>query len=71
VSTEDVSGEWVAGYVMDFTDGGDSEACVLATGTLDKCEHFRNLLPGLAYSGTRPVKGAQSFVMRKSDWESL
>jgi hypothetical protein len=63
--------DWVAGYIMDFADGNDSEARVLVTGSLEKCEHFRNLLPGLAYSGTRPIKGAQSFVMSKSDWETL
>lgn len=62
--------EWVAGYVLDFMEG-DSEARVLHTGSLESCENMRRLMPAIAYSGDQRVSGAHSFVMRKSDWETL
>lgn len=62
--------QWVAGYAIDFADGG-SEGRVLHEGDLESCENMRRLLPAVSYSGERPVKGAHSFVMRKTDWETL
>ncbi len=65
-----MSEQWVAGYVIDFTDG-ESQGRVLHEGTLEDCENMRRLLPAVSYSGARPVKGAHSFVMRKADWETI
>lgn len=70
VPTE-TSDEWVCAYCIDFTDGGPAEGRVLHRGTLEDCQRTSNLMPGIAYSGDRPVRGARSMVMRIADWESI
>lgn len=62
--------QWCAGYILNYEDGS-GEARLLHEGTLESCEDFRRLLPALTYSGKKPVRDVDSFVMRKSDWETL
>jgi hypothetical protein len=52
MSTND---DFVAGYVIHFSDGGESEEQVLHHGSLESCRALGLLIPAVAYSGKRPV----------------
>lgn len=54
--------EWICGYRIEFTDDGPPVAEVLHVGTQDECERMADLLPAVAYSGARPIKGAHLVV---------
>jgi hypothetical protein len=43
---------WVAGYVIEFSDGGEPE----------DCERVADLIPAVVYSGARPITGARMVV---------
>lgn len=54
--------QFVCGYVIEFRDGGEPEAEVLHVGSLEDCEKVSSLIPGVAYSGDRPVEGARIVI---------
>lgn len=54
--------EWVCGYVLEFTDGGEPEVQVLHVGTQEECERVADLVPAIAYSGDRPTGEARMVV---------
>ena len=53
-----MSNDFLLGYVLEFTDGGPPEVEVLHRGTLESCKELSDLLPAIAYSGSRPWIGA-------------
>jgi len=42
-------------YVIEFSDGGPPECGELSRGKREECERVRDLIPAIAYSGSRPV----------------
>lgn len=50
--------EWMLGYVLEFSDGGEPEAKLLHVGTEEECERLAGSLPAVAYNGPRPVSRA-------------
>ena len=62
-----MSKNFVCGYVIDFNDGGESEEQVLGRGSLEDCEYIGSLVPGVAYSGARPVKEARFVIVEDSE----
>ena len=57
---------FVCGCVLFFEDGGDPEQMILHRGTQKECEEIGRLLPGVSYSGNRPLDRAE-FVIRDPD----
>lgn len=55
--------EYVAGYVIEFTDGGNPEGKVLHRGTKEECQRCSETVNGISYSGDRPVKDGYFFVV--------
>lgn len=51
------------GYVIHFLDGGPPEERLIVTGTKEECEAFYNIMPGISYSGERPVDRAEFVVV--------
>ncbi len=54
--------KFAAGYVIRFSDGGESEEQVLWVGSLEECERLGDLLPGVAYKGNRPVQDIEFVI---------
>lgn len=52
--------EFVAGYAIKFSDGGDPEMGFFHKGTKAECERVLDMIPAVAYSGDRP--GAECHV---------
>lgn len=50
---------WMLGYVLYFKDGGEPEDRLLHKGTEAECRELADLLPCVAYSGTRPLDRAE------------
>ena len=61
-----MSNQFICGFVLHFKDGGSPEATVLGGGTQEECENIGRLLPGVAYSGERPLDRAE-FVIGKQN----
>lgn len=53
---------FICGYIIEFTDGGEPEGAVLHEGTLDECERVMEMIPGVSYSGSRPIKSARMAI---------
>jgi len=49
-----VNDNWILGYVIEFSDGGDPEIRILHKGTEADCEKMAAALPAVAYNGNRP-----------------
>lgn len=62
--------EYVAVSALEFADGS-IEAFVLARGEGKKCRSVANMVPGISYSGDKPVKSARVVIMKAEDWEAL
>jgi 1-acyl-sn-glycerol-3-phosphate acyltransferase len=45
---------WVLGYVIEFSDGGEPEVQILHKGTKESCEKLAAALPAVYYNGDRP-----------------
>ena len=54
---------FAAGYIIEFSDGGDPEECVLHVGTREACERVMSVIPAVAYSGPRPNPRARGMVI--------
>lgn len=59
--------EFICGYVIEFSDGGDPEGGILHQGTLEDCERVANMIPGVAYSGSRPVAQARIVIHEREN----
>ena len=55
--------QWVCGYVLTFTDGGEPEEQILHVGSREDCEQVAGLIPAVAYSGPRPLGDCRMVVM--------
>jgi len=53
-----VNDNWILGYVIEFSDGGEPEIQILHKGSEESCEKMANLLPAVSYSGDRPNPSA-------------
>ena len=61
--------KWAIGYEISFHDEGETEYRILQDGlcSAKECEEMADLLPGVAYSGPRPVKAAYLIWFRSED----
>jgi len=55
--------EYVAGFVIEFTDGGEPEGQILHRGTKDECQNISTTVGAVSYSGDRPLKEGHFFVV--------
>jgi hypothetical protein len=58
-----VNDNWILGYVIEFSDGGEPEIQILHKGSEESCEKMANLLPAVSYSGDRPNPSASLIWM--------
>lgn len=63
------SDQYVAVYVIEFTDDGLAEVQVIHRGSMEECERVHQLLPGIAYKGSRPIKGAYQATFTAAEWD--
>ena len=63
--------EYILGCVIDFSDGGDPEGQIIHRGTKKECEKVKELIPGVSYSGSRPIKGARFFIAPASVYDTF
>jgi hypothetical protein len=61
--------EFVAGYVIEFSDGGEPEGVVLHRGTKTTCERLKANLGAISYSGDRPIEGANFFIVQATVYD--
>lgn len=54
---------FVAGYKIEFSDGGEPEVKFLHIGTKQDCERVLEMLSGVAYSGKRPGAEVYRFLI--------
>lgn len=59
--------QYAVGYVLSFYDDGEDEEQVLHVGTLKDCEYVAENTPAVAYSGSRPLKGAQMVIVEVAE----
>lgn len=55
--------------MIEYSDGGPSEAQLLHTGTLEECAKVKALVPALAYAGSRPDPVAHVVLITKDMWD--
>lgn len=63
--------EYVAGYVINFDDGGEPDGRVIHRGPKAECEKVKANTHGITYSGDRPVKEAQFFIVPASVYDTF
>lgn len=56
-------GDYVAGYVLHFKDGGPPEEQVLHRGSFESCRDLADLIPAVSYSGPRPIDRCEWVVV--------
>lgn len=61
---------WLCGYIIEFTDGGEPEGGILHEGSREDCEKVRDMIPGVSYSGDRPIKHATIGVWQDESAEA-
>lgn len=59
---------FVALTYIKFKDGS-AEAMEIARGTKEECERVADLIPAVAYSGSKTVKEASVVFMGADDWD--
>lgn len=62
--------EWVCAYRLSFADGGDYEFGCLHVGTEDECRRTMDLIPAVAYGGSRPLVECIVFVAPRDEPEA-
>lgn len=62
-----MSEEFIAGYAIKFSDGGDPEMGFFHKGTKEECQCVLDLVPGIAYSGDRPGAEAHVFFIPSAE----
>jgi hypothetical protein len=67
ISMSDPSVEYIAGYAIKFSDGGDPEMVFLHKGTKKECDRVLDLIPAVTYSGKRPAAECFMFCIPSAD----
>lgn len=62
--------EFVCVAAIEFADGS-AEYMLLSRGRLKQCESVMNGVPGISYSGVKPVKNAHVMVIPSSEYDAL
>ena len=55
--------QYVCGYLIRFSDGGQPEGRVLHRGTREECERMGKVMLAVSYSGSRPDPPAEFFIV--------
>ena len=63
--------EYVMGYVINFDDDGNPEGSVLHRGTKAECEEVKSNMHAVSYSGDRPVKEANVFIVPATVYDTF
>lgn len=58
--------QYVCGYVLHFSDGGEPEEVILHRGTQEDCGRILGLILAVSYSGTRAVDHAEAILIEES-----
>ena len=62
--------DYVCGYLIHFSDGGEPEERVLHRGTLEECQRIGTLMLAVSYSGGRPDPRCEFVIVQQQEEES-